>query len=180
MSDFTALDDAQLAEHARRDPAAFAALYRRYLTPVYRYLYRRLGNVHDAEDLTAQVFTDTLEGLSASRFRAGGCFPAWLFTIARRRLVDFLRQRPPDALEDPPSAEPGLLAVVEKGDDLRRLAGLLAQLDEDKQELLRLRFSAGLSFAEMALLENRSQAAVKMSLYRALDFLRQHWEAEDG
>src|ERR1035437_6717703 len=87
-------DDPALIEQARRDPEAFAALYRRYLTPVYRYLYSRLGSVHDAEDITTQVFIDALEGLSANHYRAGGCFSAWLFTIARHRLVDFYRQRP--------------------------------------------------------------------------------------
>ena len=75
-------DDPALIERARRDPEASAALYRRYLTPVYHYLYRRLANVNDAEDLTAQVFTEALEGLRANRYRAVGYFPAWLFNIA--------------------------------------------------------------------------------------------------
>lgn len=173
-------DETALVEASWRDPEAFATLYRRFLTPVYRYLLRRSSNVQDAEDLSAQVFTEALEGLAAGRYREGGCFTAWLFTIARRRLVDYYRQRPVVPLDDPPSPEPGLLAAVEKGEDLQRLARLLARLDEDRQELLRLRFSAGLSFAEIGLLEGRSEAAVKMALYRALDFLREHWEDENG
>jgi RNA polymerase sigma-70 factor (ECF subfamily) len=173
-------DDPGLVERARRDPEAFAALYREYLPRVYRYLYRRVGSIPDTEDLTAQVFTEALEGLLKDRFRAGGCFPAWLFTIARRRAVDFYRQHSTDPLEDPPSPEPGLLVAVEKADDLGRLARLLAQLDEQKQELLRLRYAAGLRFAEIVLLEGRSEAAVKMELYRALDFLREQREAEHG
>jgi RNA polymerase sigma-70 factor, ECF subfamily len=169
-----------LVEAARSDPEAFAALYRHYLAPLYRYLFRRSNSAHDAEDLTNQVFTEALEGLVAGRYREGRCFAAWLFTIARRRLVDFYRQRPTSPLGDPPSPEPGLMAAVEKGEDLQRLARLLARLDEERQELLRLRFSAGLSFAEIGLLEGRSEAAVKMALYRALDTLRELWEDEDG
>ncbi len=180
MVDFTSLDDATLVEKARRDPEAFAVLYRRYLTPVYRYLYRRLGNAHDAEDITAQVFIETLEGLTKNRYRLGGHFTAWLFTIARHRLVDLYRQRPSTPLDDPPSPEPGLLAAIEANEDVCRLTHLLSELDEDKRELLRLRFSAGLSFAEIALLENRSEGAVKMTLYRALNWLRDAWEAENG
>jgi len=178
MPNFTALDDRILVEQARRDPDAFAALYRRYLTPIYRYLNRRLNNTHDAEDITTQVFIDVLEGLAAHRYREGGCFVAWLFTIARRRLVDFYRQHPCASLDDPPSPEPGLLAVIEKSEDLQRLARLLAQLDEDQQELLRLRFSAGLSFVEISMLDGRSESAVKMAVYRTIDFLREHWEIE--
>jgi RNA polymerase sigma-70 factor (ECF subfamily) len=68
------MDDALLIEHARQNPDAFGILYRRYLTPLYRYLYRRLGNPHDAEDLTAQVFMEALEGLIARRYREGGLF----------------------------------------------------------------------------------------------------------
>jgi RNA polymerase sigma-70 factor, ECF subfamily len=56
-------DEVTLIEQARRDPDAFATLYERYLPRVYRYLYLRLGNQHDAEDITSQVFIETLEGL---------------------------------------------------------------------------------------------------------------------
>ena len=173
-------DEAALVEAARRDSEAFAALYRRYLNPLYRYLLHRSNGVHDAEDLTAQVFTEALEGLVDGRYREGGCFAAWLFTIARRRLVDWYRLRPAAPLGDLPSPESGLLDAVEKCEALQRLNGLLARLDEDRQELLRLHFSAGLSFTEIGLLEGRSEAAVKMALYRALDTLRELWEDENG
>jgi RNA polymerase sigma-70 factor (ECF subfamily) len=172
-------NEAALVEEARHNPEAFAALYRCYLTPLYRYLYRRLSNVHDAEDLTTQVFIDVLEGLTTHRYQEGGCFVAYLFTIARRRLVDFYRKRPSAPLDDPPSPEPGLIFVIEKGQDMQRLACLLSRLDEDQQELLRLRFSAGLSFSEMSILDGRSEAAVKMAVYRTLDFLREHWKVEN-
>jgi RNA polymerase sigma-70 factor (ECF subfamily) len=181
MPDFTALTDADLVEHARENPDAFTALYHRYLTPLYRYLYRRLNNVHDAEDITAQVFIDVLEGLVNHTYHEGGCFSAWLFTIAHHRLVDFYRQHASTALlDDPLSTESGLLEGMERVDDMHHLAELLTQLDDDKQELLRLRFSAGLSFSEIGLLKGRSEAAIKMALYRAIEFLRDHWEVKNG
>lgn len=175
-NDTTLQDEDALVENARRDPQAFASLYRHYLTPLYRYLLRRVNNIHDAEDLTTEVFIDVLEGLVSRRYREGGCFPAWVFTIARRRLVDYYRQHPHASLDDQPSAEPGLLTVIEKAEDLQQLSRLLANLDEENQELLRLRFSAGLSFREISVLEGRSEAAVKMAVYRTLDFLRARWE----
>lgn len=172
-------EEPALIEAARRDPEAFAALYQRYLSPLYRYLLQRLNNVHDAEDLSTQVFIETLDALVNNRYQEGGCFPAWLFTVARRRVADFYRQRPCVTLEDIPAAEPGLLAAIEKGEDLQRLGRLLEQLSEEQRELLRLRFSAKLSFTEMGLIDGRSEAAVKMALYRTLDFLRMHWEDEN-
>ena len=171
-------DEDALVEKARQDPDAFAALYRHYLTPLYRYLLSRVHNIHDAEDLTSQVFMEALDGLITHRYKTGGSFPAWLFTIARHRLVDFYRQHPTVPLDDPPASEPELMTAIEKGEDVQRLAHLLAQLDEQHRELLRLRFSASLSFAEIGILEGRSEAAVKMAVYRTLDFLRDHWSDE--
>ena len=162
------------------DPDAFAQLYRQHLSAVYRYLYRRVGNAAEAEDLTAQTFTEALDAVRRNLFRPDSNFPAFLFTIARRRAADFYRQRPEAPLDEHPDPEPGLLAALEAREDICRLQTLLAQLDEEKQELLRLRFAAGLGFAEIALLEGKSEAAVKMSLYRTLNWLREHWEAENG
>lgn len=162
------------------DPEAFAALYRQHLPALYRYFYRRVGNAAEAEDLTAQTFTEALDAVRRNLFRPDGNFSAFLFTIARRRAADFYRQRPEAPLDEHPDPEPGLLAALEAREDICRLQTLLAQLDEEKQELLRLRFAAGLGFAEIALLEGKSEAAVKMSLYRTLNWLREHWEAENG
>ena len=177
MPDYTTLDDAALVKHARNDAEAFAALYRRYLSPLYRYLYRRLGNEKDVEDLTAQVFTEALEGLAAYRER--GRFASWLFTIARRRLVDLYREKVPDELDDPPDSMPGLQSALEQDETYSRLAELLKQLDDTQQEVLRLRFAAGLEFAEVASILGRTPGAVKMSLYRTLDWLRANWENEN-
>jgi len=174
MSDYTTLDDAALVKRARNDAEAFAALYHRYLTPLYRYLSRRLGNETDAEDLTAQVFTEALEGLAAYRER--GRFASWLFTIAHRRLVDLYRERIPDELDDPPDGMPGLHTALEQDETYTHLAELLECLDNDQQEILRLRFAAGLEFAEVASILGRTPGAVKMSFYRTIDWLRANWE----
>ena len=92
-ADPTIDDEASLVEAARRDPAAFSRLYRRYVTPVYRYLYKWVGTSAEAEDLTSQVFTEALEGLAGYRER--GNFAAWLFTIARRKAIAAYRRQHP-------------------------------------------------------------------------------------
>ena len=171
-----------LIEQARHDPEAFAVLYQHHLRPVYNYLFRRVGSVQEAEDLTAQVFTEALEGLLNGRFH-GGSFAAWLFTIARRRAADYYRQHNPSALAelgDPMSADSEPLASIEERDTRERLERLLAELDDEKQELLRLRFSAGLSFAEIAQIKRSTEAAIKMAFYRLLDWLRTNWEVKNG
>ncbi len=62
-------EEFELIQAARRDPKAFGGLYLRYVESVFRYLYSRLGNVHEAEDLTAQTFLAAFE--SFDRFRGG-------------------------------------------------------------------------------------------------------------
>jgi RNA polymerase sigma-70 factor (ECF subfamily) len=174
------LDEATLIERARRNPDAFAVLYQQYLPRVYRYLYLRLGNHHDSEDIASRVFIEVLDGLRQNRYKETGCFPAWLFTIVRRRLVDFRRQPGLVALEEQVSSDPDLLDQVLADENVKRLSSLLAQLDDDKQEILRLRFAAELSFSEIAALEDQKEAAVKMVVYRAIQWLREHWEADHG
>ncbi len=64
--------DELLAERAHRDPSAYAELYDRYLNPVYRYFFLRLGNRPEAEDLTSQVFLAALKSLPG--YRQGSSF----------------------------------------------------------------------------------------------------------
>lgn len=172
-------DDSMLIETARHDAAAFALLYRRYVTLIYRYLFSRTGNEADAQDLTAQVFLEVLEGLH--RYHDRGNFAAWLFTIARRRATDHYRRRSPLPLDDTPDLggdNDPLLHVIER-EALDRLTGLIAQLDDNQRDLLRLRFAAGLTFGQIGIILGRSEAAVKMAVHRLLDRLRAKWRAQD-
>ncbi len=163
------------------NPAAFGELYRKYLTPVYRYLYLRVGgSAADAEDLTSQVFLDALEGLP--HYRHQGHFAAWLFSIARRKAADHYRRPGADLLQEddasPASTESDLLAQIIHQEELQDLARLIGSLSEEERELLRLRFAARLGFDEIALLLNRKTSAVKMSLYRLLERMETRLEAD--
>lgn len=83
-------DEHRLVERAKRERAAFATLYDRYLTAVYRYCYLRLGTKEAAEDATSIVFTKALDAISScqpDRFRS------WLFAIAHNVVVDSFRSR---------------------------------------------------------------------------------------
>ncbi len=171
--------DEELVAHARHDPAAVSALYRRYLERVYRYLVARTGNPAEAEDLTSQVFLAVIESLP--RYHEQGQFAAWLFAIARRKANDFYRRRRPQtSLEEAfylPSSSGEPLSAAIQADEQQRLHILIAGLREEERELLRLRFAARLSFSEIAAVLNRRQSAVKMSLYRLLERIQRQLEA---
>jgi RNA polymerase sigma-70 factor (ECF subfamily) len=139
---------------------------------VYRYLCSRTGNAADAEDLTAQVFLEALQALP--RYKHRGHFAAWLFTIARRRAADHYRQPtllPLDELLAPADDDDPLAQAV-RTETLAHLHRLVSGLDEPDVELLRLRYAAGLTFAQIGATLNQREGAVKMRLHRLLTKLQ--------
>jgi RNA polymerase sigma-70 factor, ECF subfamily len=172
-------DTPALVKEAQRNPSEFAAIYDCFLTPVYRYLYSRLGNVPDAEDLTAQTFLSALERLNS--YRENGTFAGWLFAIAHSKVVDhYRRHRPQGRLESAQDvagdADPA--GDVEKRLELAKLASILQTLSEDEQEIIQLRYVADLSFAEVAAALGKREDAVKKSLYRLLARLSVQFESQ--
>lgn len=180
MTDYSALEDSQLISFIRQDAKAFDALYHRYLPRLYRYCLQRVQDVQLAEDLSAQIFSEVLENLMNGTYQEKGFFAAWLFTIARRRLIDHYRKPNLEFLNEALSINPEISKQIEEQDQHHQLLKLLYELDEDQQELLRLRFGAELSFEEIASLDGRNTAAVKMAIYRMLDQLRVRWEQKYG
>lgn len=172
-------NDDDLARAAAGDPEAFSTLYRRYAVRVYRYLYGKVGSAADAEDLTAQVFTEMIESLP--RYRSQGNFAAWIFTIAQRRAADFYRKdRPIVPIEEidgfPTSGDDPLVQVI-ASERTQALRQALTSLKEDDLELLRLRFSAGLDYRQLARMLGRNEPAIRMAMHRILRRLEDLLEA---
>jgi RNA polymerase sigma-70 factor, ECF subfamily len=162
-------DEVAIVALAQRNPAAFAPLYQAYLTPVYRYCYRRLGSREAAEDVTSQVFERALRALGSFR---GGSFRAWLFTIAHNAVTDAYRRqgtRPAPAFDEaleiadpaPPPEQMALLA-----DERRLLATALSRLPPDQRQVIELRLS-GIPSVEVAQILDRSPEAVRALQLRA-------------
>jgi len=173
-------DDRTLILAAQKNPVDFAALYDRYAQSVYRYFYNRVDNPADAEDLTAQTFLAALESLP--RYRHRGYFSAWLFSIARSKAMDHFRRRKPqvELSETERSDEPDPFTRVAHGDEIARLLDLVRGLEEADRELIRLRYVADLSFAEISGLLGRKEDTVKKTLYRLLDRLQSQLNVGQG
>jgi RNA polymerase sigma-70 factor (ECF subfamily) len=177
-----AADEAELVAAARAGEAdAFARLYRQYVRPVYRYHYSRVGDAADAEDLTSRTFLAALEALP--RYRHRGRFAAWLFAIAYRKAMDHFRSRREQSSFDSraiPDDGPDLIGHVIRTQALEGLARRIDALPDEQQELLRLRYVADLSFAEIGEALGKSEEAAKKSLYRLLGALQERMEADGG
>ncbi len=159
--------DAQLVAAALRDRAAFDALYRRYLPPVYRYALAELANVAEAEDACEATFVAAL--VSLPRYREQGRFAAWLFTIARREIAARRRRAAREPLIE---AHHGG-GTVASNEERLLLEQVLQRLTPDRRQAIALRFYAGLQVSEVARLMGRGESAVKMLLHRGLAHLRE-------
>jgi RNA polymerase sigma-70 factor (ECF subfamily) len=167
-------DDRQLVERAETDPEAFAALYRKYVTDVFRYCYRKLQDRENAEDATSQIFLNAYRALPTLR---GKPFRPWLFSIAHNVVIDAYRRNNPmgaslDGMEDwadPAESPEGIAIEHERRDVVRALLDQLPRRDRDVMEL-RL---AGLNGLEIAQTLHCSAGAVRTAHYRALERLRQ-------
>jgi len=168
-------EDIILARQARSDAEAFAELYRRYVTRVYRYHIAHTGNIKDAEDLTSQTFMAALEGIRS--FRGSGSFAAWVMGIAARKRALFFRGSKPEvpleaALHLPTPGLPTDKAATQR---LRmdHIRNALKQLSPERTEALILCYFGGLNAAEAGRVLGKSKSAVKMLLSRGLHDLRE-------
>lgn len=161
-----------MVERAKRgDREAVAALYQLYVRPTHRYIALRVGDVHDAEDLTAEVFVQMVKRL-ANYEVTGAPFAAWLYKIASTRIADYYRrkgsrtdQQPSDDLRDMNDTPEEVLQHEEVIDQLRQA---LNQLTEEQQVILVMRFVERKSHADVAAALGRSVTAVKSIQHRAL------------
>lgn len=166
------LPDMELVALARTDRAAFAILYRRYVVPVHRYCYRRLGDRAAAEDATGTIFLKALASLPGYR---EGSFRGWLFAIAHHAVVDALRaRRPSSSLEAAwavAAGDPSPEELMLVGEERRTVQEMLAFLTPDQRRVVELRL-AGLTGPEIARVLGRTTNAVDVAQHRAIRRLR--------
>lgn len=167
-------------------PPDFEAWFRDYRESVYRYVRFRVPTREVAEDVTSEVFLKALRALG--RYDPRRSAPrTWLLRIARNAVTDYLRSlrrrgslhisldRVPDLVSRGPSQEERLL----REEQLRRLFNAAATLRPADQEILSLRYGAGLGNTEIAEALKITSNAVAVRIHRALTRLRAA-VAEDG
>lgn len=182
-------EERELAVRAsRHDREAFGALYDRYITKIFQYIYYKVGSTSEAEDLTAQVFLRAWEAIGGYEWREYP-FSAWLFRIARNLVVDFHRARRdtvslegtdgrseimPREEEQPDSSLQSLFT----SEQLRRA---VSQLTDEQQEVIVLRFIEGYSTAEIASIMGKREGAIRGLQFRGLAALREMlpWGIDD-
>ena len=165
---------------------AFEDLYRAHLRDVYSYSYYRVGNHHDAEDLTEQAFLQAYRHFDRARRESDGRpLRPWLIRIAHNLASNYYRdrsRRPQTPLDsaDPISAPHGTEALVEGREELRNVIENLQQLPDDRREALIMRFALGMDNREIARALGRTDGATKVLIHRAIKQLTEQMEEGAG
>ncbi len=152
----------------------FSELYRAHVRDVYSYSYYRIGNHHDAEDLTEQTFLQAYRHFErAQRESDGRPLRPWLIRIAHNLAANFYRdrsRRPESSIEDASiiSAPHTTEALVEGREELERILAGVAQLPDDRREALIMRFALDMDNREIARALGRTDGATKVLLHRAI------------
>lgn len=173
-----------LVERAQRDPLAFGALYERYVDRIYNYVYYRVGDHRDAEDLTARTFYRALAHIDQYVDR-GAPFSAWLYRIAHNLVANWHRdrmRRQTIALDDAAVSAAGYESLQEQAEANERAEALrraIRRLSPERQQLLILKFGEGLSNAEIGQIMGRSEGAIKSLYHRTLLALQEELRREE-
>jgi RNA polymerase sigma-70 factor (ECF subfamily) len=165
-----------LLERAKAfDQEAIAELYDRYSPKIYAYLYRRVHNVHLAEDLTGSVFVRVLQAIESEQFWHTS-FQAWLYRIAHNLVIDHYRKN--GTVAEVPLDEQRLVEseaarrAQTQSRSFEHLQSVITQLTPDQQHVLALRFGEGLKAREVAEIMGKTEGAVESLQHRALVALR--------
>jgi RNA polymerase sigma-70 factor (ECF subfamily) len=162
-----------------RVDAEFSELYRTHLRDVYSYAYYRVGNHHDAEDLTEQTFLQAYRHFERALAESDGRpLRPWLIRIAHNLAANLYRDRsrkPQTSIDDSEmlSAVHTTEDLVEGRDELARILEGVKELPDDRREALIMRFALGMDNREIARAMGRSDGATKVLLHRAIKQLEQ-------
>jgi len=168
-------DEESLVRRAQKqDQEAFAQIYEEYFDKIYRYITLKIGDAVEAEDLTQQVFLNSLRSISSFRWK-GRPFSAWLYRIAHNQVVDYLRKKKKMTVpldEKLASADDNPQLATERKLDVEQVLVAARHLTDAQREAISLRFTSELSIAQVAEVMGKSQGAVKALQHSGIVALR--------
>jgi RNA polymerase sigma-70 factor (ECF subfamily) len=175
----------QLVERGQQgNREALEELYLLHFDRIYSYLHLSVGNRHDAEDLTTQVFVRMLESIGRFRWRSAP-FSAWLFRIAHNLAMDHFRAtkrwQPEEEVPEPePPEESAAEEEALESIGRRSMLELIETLSHEQQQVLTLKFVFNFSNADAATILGKTEGAIKSLQHRALATLQRQLEKSPG
>jgi RNA polymerase sigma-70 factor (ECF subfamily) len=162
------------------DPDAFAELYTAYFTPLYRYIYFRVSDKADADDLTQEVFLKAYASFSSYVSKTESPL-SYFYTIARNQIIDHYRKKkavsiPEEVLQAitdaRDSVEEEFARKEEQTNSQKKLTHLISTLPTDQQDAIVFRYINGLPNKEISVIVGKSEMALRQLQSRGLRALR--------
>ena len=164
----------------------FTELYRAHLRDVYSYSYYRIGNHHDAEDITEQTFLQAYRHFERALSESDGRpLRPWLIRIAHNLAANYYRdrsRRPESAIDDATviSSPHTTESLVEGREELKRVLEGVSKLPDDRREALIMRFALAMDNREIARAMGKSDGATKVLIHRAIRQLEEIMATAEG
>ena len=164
---------------ANKDQEAFAKLYDIYVEPIYRFVYMKISNRQDAEDVSSDVFLQAWQYMIKDGNKKVENFKSFIYSIARNKIIDTYRARAKkqsSSLDSIPEVE------LSDGSNIEEEVAVLQEVDQvyislkklkqEYQEVIFLRHIEELSIAEIASIVGKRNTAVRVLLHRAMKKLQ--------
>lgn len=167
----------------KKDKDAFIEAYDLYVDDIHRFVYFKIGNKEEANDLTSIIFLKTWEYVKNNSITDSRTLRALLYKVARTSIIDYYRQNPTvSSLDD----ESHPIDVVDEGQnvieqislnsDLEIIRKKLPELKMEYREVIIMRFINDLELEEIAEITGKTKGNVRVLLFRALKALRESIE----
>jgi len=161
---------------AQKDPEAFGKLYDEYVEKIYRFIFFKVSNREEAEDLTSEVFLKTWNYLIKPSQNKVKSFSGLVYKVARNALIDYYRSKSKQqecSLEDAPEMVDlnNQYKEIENKEEVKYLLEIIKKMKEGYQEIVLLHYIEELSIAEIAKITEKSRTNVRVTLHRALKLL---------
>lgn len=158
------------------NPEYFGLLYDHYLTPIYRFVFLKIGRRDETQDLVHEVFLSAWKNIDDFDQR-GFPFSSWLYRIARNKVIDYYRTRKPSTTLDEVDEEriklmPAIEKQIDADIDFKLIQGAIRQLNEEQQTVVLMRFVEEISYPEIAAFLEKSEGAVRLIQHRAIQNLK--------
>ena len=168
---------ADSVDDAARRLDQFAEKYQQFFPRVFAYVYGRIHNVHQTEDLVSEVFERAF--LKMGSLRNDEAFATWLFTIARNIVTSHARKRGRESVVDPDILKSVVATSISVEnevlirEEVAAVVECLKKFPQREQDIVSLKFDAELTNGQIAQVMGLSEANVRVILFRTLRKLRE-------
>lgn len=167
-----------------KDKEAFLDAYRKYANDLYRFLYFKVGNAEEAQDILSQVFLKAWAYVNDGKLKSEGNYKslrAFLYKIARNEAIDYFRAKRTvsfsemsidgEKVDFPDTIS--MVGEIEQKADIEALTSQLAKLKTDYRSILLMYYVDELSVPEIAQVMGKTKGNIRVTIFRALKALKE-------